>query len=59
MSPNQSANAAQLVEVWRGPIIESRHLGHLIAVDATGIYWSNNSAGMIMRLPSGAPSASG
>lgn len=36
MSPNQSENAALLVEVWRGPIIESRHCGHLIAVDANG-----------------------
>src|SRR5215831_7326671 len=25
-----------LVEVWRGPIIESRHSGHLIAVDGSG-----------------------
>ena len=25
--------AAELVEVWRGPLIESKHLGHLIAVD--------------------------
>ena len=36
MSPNQSDKAAHLVEVWRGPIIESRHSGHLIAVDANG-----------------------
>src|SRR5438128_2073068 len=27
---------AQLVEVWRGPIVESRHRGHLAAVDGTG-----------------------
>ncbi len=26
----------QLVEVWRGLLIESRHRGHLITVDATG-----------------------
>ena len=26
----------QLVEVWRGPLIESRHRGHLIAVDGNG-----------------------
>ena len=25
-----------LVEVWRGPIVESRHRGHLIAVDGDG-----------------------
>jgi L-asparaginase II len=25
-----------LVEVWRGPIIESRHSGHLVAVDGNG-----------------------
>jgi L-asparaginase II len=25
--------AAELIEVWRGPLIESKHLGHLIAVD--------------------------
>ena len=37
MSANQSEQAAQLVEVWRGPIIESRHSGHLVAVDANGI----------------------
>jgi L-asparaginase II len=36
MSPNQSDNAAHLVEVWRGDIIESRHSGHLIAVDGDG-----------------------
>ena len=36
MSPNQTDNSAHLVEVWRGPIIESRHSGHLIAVDAGG-----------------------
>jgi L-asparaginase II len=36
MSPNHSDNAAHLVEVWRGPIIESCHSGHLIAVDAEG-----------------------
>ena len=28
--------AAPLVEVWRGPIIESLHRGHLIAVDGHG-----------------------
>lgn len=28
--------SASLVEVWRGPIIESRHRGHLIAVDGAG-----------------------
>lgn len=35
---NDSANvmAAPLVEVWRGPIVESRHRGHLIAVDGSG-----------------------
>jgi L-asparaginase II len=27
---------ALLVEVWRGPIVESRHLGHLTAVDGSG-----------------------
>src|SRR6185437_14966567 len=25
--------AAELVEVWRGPLVESKHLGHLISVD--------------------------
>jgi L-asparaginase II len=29
-------NPEQLVEVWRGPLIESRHRGHLIAVDGNG-----------------------
>ncbi|MDX6385716.1 MAG: hypothetical protein QOK48_3289, partial [Blastocatellia bacterium] len=27
---------ATLVEVWRGPIVESRHRGHLTAVDGLG-----------------------
>ena len=27
---------ASLVEVWRGPIVESRHRGHLSAVDGAG-----------------------
>src|ERR1043166_6627194 len=36
MSSNQSENCAHLVEIWRGPIIESRHSGHLIAVDRDG-----------------------
>src|SRR5260370_29832709 len=27
---------ASLVEVWRGPIVESRHRGHLTAVDGQG-----------------------
>jgi L-asparaginase II len=30
---NAADCAAELVEVWRGPIVESRHRGHLIAVD--------------------------
>jgi len=30
------ATPASLVEVWRGPIIESRHRGHLTAVDGRG-----------------------
>src|SRR5436190_20228923 len=36
MSLNQFDNSARLVEVWRGNIIESRHCGHLIAVDGNG-----------------------
>jgi L-asparaginase II len=36
MSSNQTVNGAPLVEVWRGPIVESLHNGHLIAVDADG-----------------------
>lgn len=35
MDSNASC-AAVLVEVWRGPIIESLHRGHLIAVDSEG-----------------------
>jgi L-asparaginase II len=31
-----NTRAASLVEVWRGPIVESRHRGHLIAIDAMG-----------------------
>jgi L-asparaginase II len=34
---NHSApNPAPLVEVWRGPIVESRHRGHVAAVDGDG-----------------------
>lgn len=29
-------NPAPLVEVWRGPIVESRHRGHVAAVDGEG-----------------------
>ncbi len=36
MSPDQSVNCAHLVEVWRGPIVESRHSGHLVVVDGDG-----------------------
>src|SRR5207249_4581 len=37
MSTQECADtAAELVEVWRGSLIESRHRGHLIAVNATG-----------------------
>ena len=31
-----AATPASLVEVWRGPIVESRHRGHLTAVDSRG-----------------------
>ena len=31
-----STTPASLVEVWRGQIVESRHRGHLIAVDSKG-----------------------
>jgi L-asparaginase II len=36
--PNQTdaGTPASLVEVWRGPIVESRHRGHLTAVDGGG-----------------------
>jgi len=35
--PDKTANGcADLVEIWRGPIVESRHSGHLIAVDGNG-----------------------
>jgi L-asparaginase II len=33
---SSAGNSQQIVEVWRGPIIESRHRGHLAAVDGTG-----------------------
>jgi L-asparaginase II len=40
MSEQETQGAIQipapLVEVWRGPIIESRHRGHIIAVDGNG-----------------------
>ena len=32
----ENSRCGHLVEVWRGPIIESRHSGHLIAVDGNG-----------------------
>src|ERR1700682_3899368 len=35
-SNSLAAGPASLVEVWRGPIVESRHRGHLTAVDAAG-----------------------
>jgi L-asparaginase II len=35
-STSTSGTSASLVEVWRGPIVESRHCGHLIAVDGDG-----------------------
>jgi L-asparaginase II len=35
-SNSLTAVPASLVEVWRGPIVESRHRGHLTAVDAAG-----------------------
>jgi len=34
MKKNQQPSA--LVEVWRGPIVESRHRGHVAAVEASG-----------------------
>lgn len=34
--PDDVTIPASLVEVWRGPIVESRHRGHLIALDAAG-----------------------
>ncbi len=33
---NSVAISVPLVEVWRGPIIESRHRGHVVAVDRDG-----------------------
>ncbi|MEO7506711.1 MAG: asparaginase, partial [Pyrinomonadaceae bacterium] len=36
MTDNNSNGAVPLVEIWRGPIIESRHRGHLVAVDGKG-----------------------
>lgn len=35
-SNRTTGTAASLVEAWRGPIVESRHRGHLIAVDGGG-----------------------
>jgi L-asparaginase II len=31
-----AGRSVPLVEVWRGPIVESRHRGHLVAVDGAG-----------------------
>ena len=36
LHPTENSRGDHLVEVWRGPIIESRHSGHLIAVDGNG-----------------------
>jgi L-asparaginase II len=36
MSQPENALPAQLVEVWRGEIVESRHRGHLTAVEPSG-----------------------
>lgn len=40
MKPNNQTQhvplSAPLVEVWRGPVVESRHRGHLAAVDGEG-----------------------
>jgi L-asparaginase II len=37
VAENQSApDSAPLVEVWRGSVVESRHRGHVAAVDADG-----------------------
>jgi L-asparaginase II len=33
---DNAPNSAPLVEVWRGPIVESRHRGHVAAVDGDG-----------------------
>lgn len=33
---NDASTPAPLVEVWRGPIVESRHRGHLVALDSAG-----------------------
>ncbi len=33
---DNAPNSALLVEVWRGPIVESRHRGHVAAVDGDG-----------------------
>lgn len=32
----QMSTSHSLVEVWRGPIVESRHRGHLIVIDGNG-----------------------
>jgi L-asparaginase II len=34
--PASAPTTAPLVEVWRGPLVESRHRGHVAAVDGTG-----------------------
>lgn len=44
-SDSASDCAAPLVEVWRGQIVESRHRGHLIAVDARGRVAASLGAG--------------
>ena len=36
---------ASLVEVWRGPIVESRHRGHLAAVDGDDLAIKFNGSG--------------
>lgn len=64
--------AAKLVEIWRGGLLESLHLGHAVIADSTGIVeaWGNpgavifprSSCKMIQALPlveSGAADAAG
>ena len=38
--------AAKLVELWRGGLMESRHLGHVVIADTGGIVeaWGNPGA---------------
>jgi len=56
------ADAQQLVEIWRGPILESKHRGHAVICDSSGdiiaawgdpelVFLPRSAAKMLQALP--------